>query len=63
MGWAQAFREPSRSDEAEAIIDFMQENALNSLLPSGTVICEHYNELACSTVDISVGDEFLEWGA
>lgn len=51
-GGPQALREPGRMDEAEVIIDFMQENALTSLLPSGTVTWEHYNGTTCSTVDI-----------
>jgi hypothetical protein len=51
-GGAQALGEPGRTDEAEPIIDFMQENALTSLLPSGAVTWEHYNGSACSTVDI-----------
>ena len=30
----------------------MQENALTSLLPSGTVTWEHYNRSTCSTIDL-----------
>jgi hypothetical protein len=37
---------------AEPIIDFMQENALTSLLPAGTVTWEHYNGSTCSTKDL-----------
>jgi hypothetical protein len=51
-GGAQAFGEAGRNDEAEPIIDFMQENALTSLLPSGTVTWEHYNGSTCSTIDL-----------
>jgi hypothetical protein len=51
-GRAQAHGEASRAYEAEPIIDFMQENALTSLLPSGTVTWEHYNGSTCSTIDI-----------
>jgi hypothetical protein len=40
---AQAFGETGRNDEAERIIEFMQENAPTSLLHSGTVTWEHYN--------------------
>jgi hypothetical protein len=47
-----AFGESSRSDEAEPIIDFMQENALTSLLPAGIVTWEHYNGSTCSTIDL-----------
>jgi hypothetical protein len=38
-GGAQAFIEVGRTDEAEPIIDSMQENAVTSLLPSVTVTC------------------------
>jgi hypothetical protein len=51
-GGAQAFGEVGRTDEAEPIIDFMQENALTSLLPSGTVTWEHYHGSICSTIDL-----------
>lgn len=51
-GGAQASGKAGRTDEAEAVIDFMQENALTSLLPSGAVIWEHYNGSTCSTIDI-----------
>jgi hypothetical protein len=51
-GGAQAFGEAGRNDEAELIIDFMQENALTSLLPSDTVTWEHYNGSTCSTIDL-----------
>jgi hypothetical protein len=51
-GGAQAFGESSRTDEAEPIIDFMQENALTSLLPAGTVTWERYNGSTCSTIDL-----------
>jgi hypothetical protein len=51
-GGAQAFGEPGRTDEAEPIIDFIQENALTSLLSSGTVTWEHYNGSTCSTIDL-----------
>jgi hypothetical protein len=37
-GGTQAFGEAGRTDEAEPIVDFMQENALTSLLPSERVI-------------------------
>jgi hypothetical protein len=42
-GGAQVFGEAGRNNEAEAIIDLMQENALTSLLPSRTVTWDHYN--------------------
>ncbi|KAL1581903.1 hypothetical protein WHR41_09480 [Cladosporium halotolerans] len=58
-GGAQAFGEAGRTDEAEAIIDFMQENALTSLLPSGTVTWEHYNGSTCSTIDILLASSGL----
>lgn len=51
-GGAQAFGKAGRNDEAEPIIDFMQENALTSLLPVGTVTWEHYNGSTCSTIDL-----------
>jgi len=52
VGSAQAFGEASRTDEAELIIDFMQENTLTSLLLSGTVTWEHYNASTCSAIDL-----------
>jgi hypothetical protein len=51
-GGALAFGESGRTDEAEPIIDFMQENALASLLPAGTVTWEHYNGSTYSTIDL-----------
>ncbi|GAB7336452.1 hypothetical protein MBLNU13_g09744t1 [Cladosporium sp. NU13] len=51
-GGAQAFGEAGRNGEAEPTIDSMQENALTSLLPSRTVIWEHYNGSTCSTMDL-----------
>jgi hypothetical protein len=51
-GGAQVFGEAGRNNEAEAIIDLMQENALTSLLPSGTVTWDHYNGSTCSTINI-----------
>ena len=51
-GGALAFGESSRTDEAEPIIDFMQENALTSLLPAGTVTWERYNGSTCSTINL-----------
>ena len=51
-GGAQAVGEAGRTDEAEPIIDLMQEKALSSLLPSGTVTWEHYNGSTCSTIDL-----------
>jgi hypothetical protein len=51
-GGAQAFGEPGRTDEAEPIIDFIQENGFTPLLPSGTVTWEHYNGSTCATIDL-----------
>jgi len=51
-GGAQASGEAGRTDEVEPIIDFMQENALTSLLRPGTVTWEHYNGSTCSTIDL-----------
>ena len=36
-GGTRATIEPGRSNEADGIIDFMQQNAMSSLLPSGTM--------------------------
>jgi hypothetical protein len=58
-GGALAFGESSRTDEAEPIIDFMQENALTSLLPAGTVTWEHYNGSTCSTIDLLLASDGL----
>ena len=44
--------EPGRSNEAEGIIDFMQENATSSLLLPATITCESYNDRSNSTVDL-----------
>jgi hypothetical protein len=51
-GGAQAFGEAGRTKEAKHIIDLMQENALTSLLPSGTLTWKHYNGSACSTIGL-----------
>jgi hypothetical protein len=51
LGWTQAFREPGRSDEAEATMSFVQEHGSISLPPSGTATWERYNELTYSTVN------------
>ena len=51
-GGARAAVEPGRDDEAEGIIDFMQENAMSSLLPAGTVTWESYKGMLSSTVDL-----------
>lgn len=58
-GGAQACGEVGRTDEADPIIDFMQENAVTSLLPSGTVTWEHYNGSTCSTIDLLLATEGL----
>jgi hypothetical protein len=51
-GGAEAFGGAGRTGEAEPIIGFMQENAITSLLLSGTVTWEHYNGSTCSTIDL-----------
>jgi hypothetical protein len=58
-GGAQAFGESSRTDEAEPIIDFMQGNALISLLPAGTMTWEHYNGSSCLTIDFLLASSGL----
>lgn len=45
-------KSPVGTDEAESIVDLMQETSLTSLLLSVTVTWEHYNGSTCSTVDI-----------
>jgi hypothetical protein len=58
-GGAQVFIEVGRTDEAEPTIDSMQENAVASLLPSGTVTWEHYNGSTCSTMNLLLASSGL----
>jgi hypothetical protein len=58
-GGAQAYGKAGRADEAEPITDFMHENALTLLLPSGTVTWEHYNGSTCSTIDFLLATDGL----
>jgi hypothetical protein len=51
-GGTQASKEAGGTDEVEPMIDFMQEDALTSLLPAGMGTWEHYNGSTCSTVDV-----------
>lgn len=61
-GGAQAHREPGRTDEAEAISDFMQEAALASLLTSGIVTWEHHKRIHLFYGRCLTGDERAERG-
>jgi len=58
-GRAQAVGEAGRTDEAEPVIGFMQENPLSSMLPSGTVTWKHYNGSTCSTIDLLLANSGL----
>jgi hypothetical protein len=55
----ESYGEAGRVDEAEPTIHFMQENAITSLLPSGTVTREHYNGSTCSTIDLLLASSDL----
>ena len=54
---ARTFGKVGRNDEAEPTIDFTQENALTSSLPSGA--WEHYNVPTYHTINVSLATGYL----
>lgn len=53
-------RARERRGEGDAIVDFIQETGLHSLLPAGTVTWEHQSMNITSTVDLILGSKAIQ---